>query len=48
MLVLLAPGVGMGGAASGAPATPDTHLLMLMGVGRILIPFLWVRGWLGV
>ena len=39
MLALLVPGVGMGGSDEGAAATPN-HLLMLMGVGRMFIPFM--------
>lgn len=44
MLVLLVPGVGMGGNGGSAVAD-NTHLLMLMGVGRSwLMPFLLFLG----
>lgn len=48
MLALLVPGTNMGGSPADAPVGGDDHFLAIMGVGRILIPFLWIRGWLGV
>lgn len=44
MLALLVPGVGMGGSSSAGPGGDTSHLLMVMGVGRALLPFLF---WLG-
>ena len=40
MLVLLVPGVGMGAGATGGGGGSTPHLLMVMGVGRALIPFI--------
>lgn len=43
MLLLLVPGVGMGATATGGLGGDNSHLLMLMGVGRsIVLPFLWI------
>lgn len=43
MLTLLVPGVGMGGAGTAGAGGDPVHLLMIMGVGRALIPFLiWI------
>lgn len=47
MLVLLVPGVLMGGSPSDAPVGGDDHFLAIMGVGRAIVPFLlWLRIWL--
>lgn len=43
MLVLLVPGVGMGAGATGGGGGSTPHLLMVMGVGRVFIPLLWLR-----
>ena len=42
MLSLLVPGVLMGGSPSDAPVGAVNHLLPLMGVGRVLFPFILV------
>ena len=45
MLALLVPGVLMGGSSEAAPGGDDTHLLMLMGVGRSwLLPLITFLG----
>ena len=45
MLALLVPGVLMGGTATGGAGPSAPPLLMLMGVGRALLPFiLFVKG----
>lgn len=41
MLLLLVPGVGMGATPTAGPGGDNTHLLMMMGVGRSwLLPLL--------
>jgi hypothetical protein len=44
MLALLVPGVLMGGSSDTAPGGGDTHLLMLMGVGRSWWPLFVILG----
>lgn len=49
MLTLLVPGVGMGAGPAGGAVGADTHLLMMMGVGKAFAPlFLLARLVMGV
>ena len=40
MLALLVPGVGMGASDPGGGGGSELHLLLIMGVGRVIAPFI--------